>query len=159
MTLHILLPVQQVLLCFSNIASSHIGPFQKTAVLKPCYDGRSKSLSEISAVTQCNTLGRNEKRGRQRAEIRGKYKQHLGRTTSEQKRGLLGQYQSPLYLSSAFAVGNMMLEDRLSQAPSLALTHHALLVSTTVIRELLEDRYILERGRRKNNNSVVSQML
>lgn len=52
-----------------------------------------------------------------------------------------------------------MLEDRLSQAPSLALTHHALLVSTTVIRELLEDRYILERGRQKNNNSVVSQML
>ena len=32
-----------------------------------------------------------------------------------------------------------MLEDTMSQAPSLAYTHHMLLASTTVVTEILED--------------------
>lgn len=48
-----------------------------------------------------------------------------------------------------------MLEDTMSQAPSLAHTLHALLVLTTVVTEILEHTS-LGREDEKNNNSGVS---
>lgn len=153
MTLHIFLPTWQELLCFKH-SIIPFGPFQKAVFLKQ-YHGRNERLSEVSTVTYCNSLGQDGKKDKQRLEIRGKYKQQLCKRTSKQKTCLIGLDQLPIYLSSTFAIRNMILEDTMSQALSLAYTHHTLLVSITALIEILEDTS-LRREDEKNNSSVVS---
>lgn len=120
MTLLTFQQIEEKLLCFSNIVSSFICQLYKSTFLKQ-YNKRNKSLSEISTVTCCYSLGQDGQNGNQR-ETQAAVLQEYIRT-----KDLAYCVRSSICQFSTFAVGKTKLEDTLCQALSLAHFHHIII--------------------------------